>query len=308
MIDPASNSLRVLIVDDDAVDRLAVRRILERKQIAHTIEERGYLVDGLKAVEEGKFDVALVDHNLPDGDAFGFLRSLDERALHGPPVVVMTGAEQEELGLELLAAGAQDYLLKGDINRSSLERALRYAVERHRIQRQLDEANERLEALSRQDPLTEVLNRRGLEALLNVERSRSQRRGLDLVALLIDCDDFKRINDELGHAAGDQVLMQIAELLGEATRAVDHVARIGGDEFLILVSETHLDAALEVAERVRRKVSEKPLSVPGGEVEMTVSIGAANVTYAPDVHSLVIATQEALRQAKQKGKDRVMAG
>jgi diguanylate cyclase (GGDEF)-like protein/PAS domain S-box-containing protein len=174
-----------------------------------------------------------------------------------------------------------------------------------RLTTDLRAANERLDELAHIDPLTGLLNRRGLERVLFNEVSHARRTGALPFALFADCDNFKRINDTLGHAVGNEVLRQIAERLEKALRPTDKIARVGGDEFLILLPDTTPAAGLHVAERMRSAVSERPLRVTP-PVSVTLSIGAVSIPLEKmSIEDILAKAHLPLRRSKQQGKDRL---
>ncbi|MCA9516182.1 MAG: EAL domain-containing protein [Myxococcales bacterium] len=186
---------------------------------------------------------------------------------------------------------------------------LRDVTDRVRATTELAAANEQLERLALVDPLTEVLNRRGMAVALERIQSGVRRHGREAAAILIDCDDFKAVNETGGYAAGDTTLQLIAKALSDAVRpATDRVGRIGGDEFLILLAETSAYDAMIVAERVRARVHAAPLAIHhvGGPRRVTVSVGVAAVPgTAGTLQEVVAATQLGLDLSKRAGKDRV---
>ena len=141
-------------------------------------------------------------------------------------------------------------------------RTVWHAVEQHQARKELTSLTEelhmahtRLAELSLIDPLTELLNSRGLQRVISREMERSWHHESNILAILIDVDDFKRINETLGRAIGDLILKKIAQKLKDSLRTTDYVARIGGDEFIILLPETRLVEGERIAERVRLAVS-----------------------------------------------------
>ncbi|AWI53087.1 hypothetical protein DEH84_06310 [Aquabacterium olei] len=165
----------------------------------------------------------------------------------------------------------------------------------------------RLEHLSHHDGLTGLLNRRAIEAMLDREVQRLQRFGQPFSLLLIDIDHFKRINDRLGHAAGDAVLAAVAGALKEEAREVDRVARFGGEEFCVVLPHTSEEGALHAAERLRAAVA--ALDVRWGDegVSVTISIGLACAEHPTETLSqLLRRADEALYQAKAAGRNRVV--
>ena len=176
---------------------------------------------------------------------------------------------------------------------------------RKRAQKQLARANRKLRKLVELDPLTGLLNRRGLERILRLEAERARRDGHRLVALLADCDGFKRINDTGGHAAGDIALKEIASRLSRELRSIDHLARIGGDEFLVLLPQTRLGEGRYVTKRLSEAVSGRPIHTIGKPSWMTLSFGVAEVPHDVRVIEEILALADpALKQAKQRGHSR----
>jgi diguanylate cyclase (GGDEF)-like protein len=133
----------------------------------------------------------------------------------------------------------------------------------------------------------------------------SRRYGHPLSLLFLDIDDFKIINDTLGHPQGDVVLMALAAFLERSARQADVVCRYGGEEFVVILPQTSLEPAGVLAERLRRGISQKPIPLSSGPQKVTVSIGMAQLGPTMDAEALVRAADNALYQAKQAGKNRV---
>jgi two-component system cell cycle response regulator len=167
----------------------------------------------------------------------------------------------------------------------------------------------RFEVLAHTDPLTQTDNRRALMVRLTSELERARRYALHLSVLMVDLDKFKVINDSYGHVVGDEVLRGVSRVLQHEARAVDVVARFGGEEFVVVLPETGEEGAVALAERIRARVEETP-PVTGGEygwLRVTVSIGVATVP-SPRVNSpeeLIAVADEALYRAKAQGRNRV---
>ena len=172
----------------------------------------------------------------------------------------------------------------------------------------LERTNADLEQLAKIDPLTELLNRRGLEELLAIEINRARRDGTRLAAILLDCDSFKHINDTLGHAVGDVVLTNIGKNLKNTVRISDHIARVGGDEFLILLPNTRLAEAVSISEKLRLAVSTSPLPVSSESLKVTASLGVTLVPYeVSSTEEVLSLTRLPLQRSKQLGKNLVSA-
>jgi diguanylate cyclase (GGDEF)-like protein/PAS domain S-box-containing protein len=165
-----------------------------------------------------------------------------------------------------------------------------------------------LERLATIDSLTGVFNRRQLASLATVELERAHRYGHPTSVVMLDIDFFKKINDTYGHVTGDSVLAGLAQLLTEIARTSDLVARFGGEEFVLILPETNLIDAQDVAERIRKKVADTPFIVDGHAIRITVSLGVTSSERSgQDFESLLKDADRLLYQAKQSGRNRVIS-
>lgn len=169
----------------------------------------------------------------------------------------------------------------------------------------LIEYQQHLSHLATRDPLTRLLNRRGLEDALQLSLAHANRKGLPTSALMLDIDHFKKVNDSFGHEVGDQVIRQISVIAERASRSSDVVARIGGEEFLLILPDTDLDSARILAERIRVGVGERPLLADNQRVPVTVSLGVACATGDIKLDELSQEADRALYIAKRGGRNRV---
>jgi diguanylate cyclase (GGDEF)-like protein len=178
-------------------------------------------------------------------------------------------------------------------------------VRRH-AEMELDLVRGQLEGLERNDPLTDMLNRRGVKETFERHAERCGFDGSALACVLIDIDDFSAVNHRFGHAAGDRVICEVARRLRASLRPSDVAGRIGGDEFLAVLPNATLSDAKLVAERIAANVRDEPVQVDGQLVAVTVSIGAARlppgVTTITDALTLA---HDLLRESKRGGKDAV---
>jgi diguanylate cyclase (GGDEF)-like protein len=307
---------RVLLVEDNPGEARALQEaIQEAAGSDFSMETTGRLANALKILGDGGFDVVLLDLTLPDEHGLDTFLKLKAQATR-VPVVVLIGREEEMLALEAVRHGAQDYLFKGGISGRSVVQSMRHAIDLKRAEEalkdltfRLEAATSRLEVLANLDALTEVLNRAGLERALQSEFDRAQRGGWNLVAVMLDCDDFDRINESFGHAVGDVVLKEIALRLRETLRPTDHIARIGGDEFLVLLPDTRLAEGMLVAEKVRLAVAENPLRLVAENVRVTSSLGVVPLPYeCCSIEEILSLARLAVRDSKTTGKNRVSSG
>jgi diguanylate cyclase (GGDEF)-like protein len=310
----ATRPLRLLIVEDDARSASSLRELLElSEEPRFTTQHVTSAAAACAAVERGNLDVVLLDLGLPDASDLEALNQL-EACLQEIPVIVLTGCADESLATEAMHRGAEDYLFKGTINQESLLRSIRYAVERHRgvrdlarMKKELENANRDLERLTLIEPLTELANRRGLQQVLSHEVDRLARGTTSTAILVIDLDDFKGINESLGHAVGDVVLQEVGRRLRASVRTVDTVGRLGGDEFMLILPDTDPAEVTRVAERIRLAIATAIIQHGNGTVTLTASIAALLLTLdMPAVDQLLMRAHQLLSRAKTDGKNRVM--
>jgi|GEM_PF-660092 len=169
----------------------------------------------------------------------------------------------------------------------------------------LIEYQQNLSHLATDDPLTQLLNRRGLESALHVTLTQAARQQLPTAAIMIDIDHCKEVNSNFGNDAGDQVIRQVAQYLQRISRASDVVARTGGDEYLLILSHTDLDGARILAERIRTDIAERPLVVNQQRIPITVSVGVAGAVGEVDLDRLSQEADRAMHLAKRGGRNRV---
>jgi two-component system chemotaxis response regulator CheY len=175
------------------------------------------------------------------------------------------------------------------------------------LQAELIEARENLRVQATHDPLTGVWNRRAILEILGNDLARSRREGPSVAAVIADLDHFKRINDTYGHAAGDMALCEAVSRMRALLRPYDAIGRYGGEEFLIVLPGCTAQDALRLAERLRLGISQETVTIPGGRVVVTSSLGVAarDTVAAPDATSLVRAADAALYRAKACGRNRI---
>lgn len=301
---------RILLIEDSSEFAHFVKLTVESEKFtSFQVETVSSLHGAVKILGQESFDLVLMDLNLPDSRGIETFTAV-HKAAKDIPVVVLSGMDNEELALTAVKKGAQDYIVKGEINRKILIRILRYAIERHRQHKEVNQLNERLEKLSFLDPLTELLNRRGLQSVLSRELKIFNREGNNLVVILMDLDNFKQINDAFGHAVGDIVLKEVSKVLKHTARSTDYISRIGGDEFMILLPHTRPVEAAHFSERIRLSINRTPIVLVGGEIiRATASLGVVNVIKRqPSIDELLEETHGALARSKRLGKNCVSFG
>ncbi len=302
---------RILLVEDSRSQAEAARDFLE---------DNGYHVvtapDGKSAIKEavsGSVDLILLDLQLPDMSGVEVCRWLKiNHSTRMIPILMLTSKGEVEDKVSGLEAGADDYLSKPysevELNARiyALLRTKALQDELSEKNRKLEELLARVETLAVTDPLTKLYNRRYIEDHIKGELKAALRYNSSLSLLMIDIDNFKSINDEFGHKAGDAVLKEIAEIIQGSLREVDMAARWGGEEFVAILPRCGKEDALHLAKRILKAVATHDFrSVPG--LRVTISIGIAGVP-APsidDSDKLLDASDQAMYKAKKNGRNRI---
>ena len=267
-MDSSTAPVHLLLIEDSPADAGLLRAALACNHAArfelHHVER---LDDGLDHLAAAPVDVALVDLSLPDSHGLASFR-----AVHGQapdvPVIVLSGLDDDELAVTAVNEGAQDYLPKRCLEQPELlTRSIRYAIERHRLISEL-------RRLALVDELTGLNNRRGFVALGEHLASVAGRTGQTVTVVYVDVDNMKAVNDTFGHAEGDRALWAVAQLLRSTFRAADVVARVGGDEFCVLLLHDHARDDQPV-----RRLEEALAGLNAGAqrpYRLSLSIGAAH--------------------------------
>ena len=286
----------VLVADDDEDIRRLVALRLGQAGLRVALAANGD--EALALAQSERPDLLLLDVSMPGRDGYAVCAALAELETTPPPVIFLTAHGHVAARVRGLEAGAVDYVTKPFDAHELLARvraALRTKAER-----------DELERAALLDRLTGLPNRRALDARLEEAVAAAVRFDRALACTLLDVDDFKRINDACGHAAGDAVLAEVASRLHAAARASDVVARYGGDEFVVVLDGAGRDAALRAAERLRRAVCEHEVPIPGGaRVPVSISVGVALHEPGMTPATLCAAADLALYAAKREGKNTV---
>jgi diguanylate cyclase len=290
-----SRAVRVLIVEDNPGDAILVREMLrEVDPLGFELSHADRLSAGIDQLLGVGADCVLLDLSLPDAEGLDALTQVQSVSLD-VPVIVFSGRSDERIAVRAVQEGAQDYLIKGQVDGRLLARSINYAVERKRVEVEL--AHQALH-----DALTGLPNRGLFLDRLEQALARLSRHASALAVLFCDLDRFKIVNDSLGHGAGDLLLVDVARRLGDVLRAGDTAARFGGDEFVILcedISGPH--EAVAIAERVTAALA-APFVLGEDEAFVRTSIGIATATgehARPE--ALLRDADAAMYRAKERG-------
>jgi two-component system cell cycle response regulator len=297
----------ILLIEDSDGQRAEIRAALESSGLCERILEARDGIQGLKMLLSESLDLVLCDLEMPglDGEKLLHMKNASGSEV---PFLVLTAVTDIERRARLLRKGASDSITK-PFHTADLIARIDLHLRLEKAKNQLVEKNRLLEHLSTTDSLTGLRNRRHLDEVLNAEFARSQRHGTSMAVAMADIDNFKQINDQYGHPAGDEVLRRIADTMQDIVRVTDCGARYGGEEFLVVLMNNDSEGGLVFAERLRSAVEALRIDVRGDEpLQVTISIGVAS--YQPDQQSaeaLITAADEALYQAKTGGRNQVVA-
>lgn len=289
--------LSILYVDDDYEDFLLTEAMLQsHSRTDYEVEWVDTFENGIEKLKSLKPDACLVDYNLGEHTGIEFVQWAKEAGFEGP-MILLTGRNDSDLDQRALAAGAVDYLEKNAVNPNLLARAIRYAVHRKHIERELS-------TLASSDHLTGLRNRASFDSELRRVTSSCLRTGKPFALLLLDIDHFKEANDTLGHQAGDALLIEVAARLSDCCRGGDIVSRWGGDEFAVIADS--IGSALGAANLANRIVMSmnQPFDLGDQSIRTSASVGIVycNEEMAARPELLSFADQ-ALYRAKAAGRN-----
>jgi diguanylate cyclase (GGDEF)-like protein len=305
-----NSGIRILLIEDNTCDAELIRAMLESVDEKCIFQRSDRISFGLKLLEKERFDAVLLDLGLPDSSGVNSLRKIQEKQ-RDLPVIVLTGLSDDELAAKAISLGAQDYLVKGKIDSDTLHRSILYSIQRKKAEEtirglyeELKKMEEEVRHMAHHDPLTGLPNRRLFNSLLSLGFAQSRRHDTKLAVLFLDLDRFKDINDTLGHESGDQLLKEVAIRLKATVRASDTVARIGGDEFnIILPDVVRAEDISDVAQKIMESFRDT-FMISGHEFNVTPSIGIS--IYPDDGHemdALLKYADIAMYDAKKAGRN-----
>jgi len=289
---------KVLLIEDNPGDVKLVKVLLETNHNTNKhfdLIRVGLLSEAFPILEKGGITVILLDLGLPDGNG---LESLTRIYAAAPtiPIVVLSSEEDELLAIQSVQLGAQDFLVKSSISELVLRRSLFYAIERKNLL-------EQLQYLAHYDVLTGLANRKLFYDRLKQDIVGARRSKKSLALIFLDLNDFKLVNDSLGHHSGDDLLKEVARRLLACVRTTDCAARMGGDEFTLILNNLNSaeDAAL-IADKVLQTLA-KPFILNTQQTTIYASLGIAIYPEdCNDIETLIGAADAAMYQAKESGR------
>jgi len=285
--------------------------------LTHLLKRIGYkditsFLNPLQAIPgclemENAPDLFLLDVMMPGIDGINLARMIQkEESLRHSSIVFVTARDRDQTLESCFEVGGADFVTK-PISLIEMRCRLQKVFALQDAERTLLIQKEELLRSSLTDPLTGLCNRRYLDQRLKEECAKSDRYGHELCLMLVDLDHFKGVNDQFGHPVGDRVLIKLAGILMSAVRSTDMVARLGGEEFCIVLTGTPEDKAFETADRIRQMVDKEVFLPETDERDVTMSAGVASYRKVGGGHeNLIRIADEALYEAKHGGRNRVV--
>ncbi len=294
-----NRTIRLLHIEDNASDVQLFDYLLKQNSQQHyQISVAESLHNALATLEKENFDVIILDLTLPDSIGLNTLESL-KSTYADTPIIVLTGTHDERIVRQAIRCGAQDYIHKGEIDGPMVSRTIYYAIERKHTENQLKQ-------LARHDSLTGLVNRSVFIDRLNRCLLRKERlpEKTQISVMMLDLDNFKNINDTLGHAVGDQLLIEVSKRINDCIRKGDTLSRLGGDEFTLLF-ESHNSSIRKtqmIADKILQALSQ-PFEINGNIVFTSGSLGISIPMATEDLDSAKLLKQAdmAMYLSKEKG-------
>ncbi|MGA1845772.1 diguanylate cyclase [Deferribacter abyssi] len=301
-IDYSGNN--VMLIEDSKTQNLYIKGLLEYAGINvysyYSIKEAREMIN----ISMPKIDLVILDYYMDDGTSKEFIKFLKSIKLYEhTPIMMITVANEPFVKYDLFLLGASDFLSKPfDVGefylRVKSHLRIKYLID------MLDTKNKMLSILATTDDLTKIYNRRFFWEVARKEETRVKRYGSVYSIIMLDIDDFKKINDTYGHGVGDYVLKKLAETIKYSLRNSDTLARFGGEEFIVLLPETDKDKAFLVSEKIRNKVEK--IVFDDIDEKITVSLGVASRDEVNSLDEVIKLADNRLYKAKETGKNKVV--
>jgi two-component system cell cycle response regulator len=301
----SGNSIQILVVDDSPVSRKVLEHALSDEPYAILFAKSGE--EAIRFFQEHRPAVVITDWMLPDSSGPELCQRIRTDAQNSYTyIILLTSMTEKDSVVKGLAAGADDYLTKPF---DASELLARIGVGRRIIalHREIEEKSRLLEEAARTDYLTGLANRRAIEEWATRQLRGAARHGYLFWVVIADLDSFKTVNDNYGHDAGDAVLQKFAEILRQNTRASDLSGRLGGDEFLLVITHVERENIELTLDRLREQFGSQIFAFNGQKVKVTASFGITGFQgkVAPEIGALVRQADKALYTAKRAGRNQV---
>jgi len=291
--------MNIAIIDDNIVNAKINSAYINKLENINSIVFTNP-IKGLAYCQEEDVDMILVDYKMPELNGLELVRTIRaNQEKFCVPIVMVTAVDETDVRWAALDAGANDFLSK-PVNEMEL-------IIRVRNMLSLRSYTLELKHQATIDELTSAYNRRYFLEQAEKEMSRSRRYGSPLSLLMLDIDKFKHVNDSYGHAAGDMVLTKVSSICLSELRDVDFIGRLGGEEFSICLTDTPVNSASLVAERLRKSVETETFYTEQECIKVTISIGLTEATEGdPKFACALKRADQALYNAKKTGRNKVV--
>lgn len=293
------NEIKILLIEDDSDDIYLIKNYLDKdKKTQYHIETFSSLSESKKHLPCCKYDVIILDLGLEDSEGLETLEKFITFKFNAP-IIVLTGINNEEVGEKAIKIGAEDYLPKNMLSQALLTKTIKYSIERHALYL-------KIKTQAEQDPLTQLPNRKVFFEKLETLINQGKRKQLTIALIMIDLDGFKPINDTLGHQAGDELLQKFSTRLKKSVRVSDAIARFGGDEFCMLVTNyKNTEKLLQIVGNKHKELSKPYLIKHNGKdlpIQVGVSMGIAEWHKDFSSKKLITIADKALYKSKEANK------
>lgn len=295
----------IIAVDDNSVNRLLIDKILNNAGYNARVVENSEQV--WEEIEKKSPDLILMDLMMPNINGLELCSQIKFNPhLSEIPIIFLTASDEKEHILQAFNAGAVDYVVK-PFNHQELLARIKTHLELKYTRDELRKALIEVEKLATTDHLTGISNRRHFLSLAEREFRICVRKKRIFSILIIDIDFFKKINDNYGHFVGDEAIKSVAKTMEKSLRQEDLLARWGGEEFLIFLSETNGNEAIIIAERIRIKITDLCLEINDQIIKITVSIGVTSYTFNDhNLDDILKRADQGLYEAKNTGRNKVV--
>ena len=306
--------MKALIVEDDPGTRLIIKKAAESAGYEVLEAQNGYQGWMIFQKEKDNIYIAILDWLMPEMDGIELCRRIRKASVTYYIYILFLTSKRDIVAIvKGLETGGDDYMTK-PFAREELTSRIRVAGRVAVLERKLNQANRKLHVLAITDPLTRILNRRELFRRLEGEIYRASREKKPYSLIMTDIDYFKRVNDTLGHAAGDSVLIEIADRIRAELRPYDIIGRYGGEEFLIGTPGADAETGKNIAKRISGSICKKPFHTGNGEIDLTASFGVTSTIPTGNekdmihlLEAMIESADSALYRAKNAGRNRVIA-
>jgi two-component system, cell cycle response regulator len=303
MTGPKVEKKKILVVEDDVAVVTILAEALTQEN--YEVQITNSASEALELVKNFRPHLVLTDNDMPDMSGIDMLREFRGHKNY-VTVIFISGRTDAQFVAEALKAGADDYIRK-PFRMNELFARVEAAIRVNEVHRELLEANLRLQEMIDHDDLTGLFNMRSMYEKIDVEIKRAKRFGRYVACVMLDMDKFKAVNDKHDHLFGSFVLKEVGGLIRASMRDVDFAARYGGDEFLIVLTETSQDGVKIFSERVRKAVEGHDFRLDKDHIRLTCSLGysVGGTNDAREARDLVREADHALYKAKNGGRNKV---